>query len=230
MARLMDGLVLRELDGLPELKAAEAFQRRVWGEDDPADNSDLMLAIQHEGGLVGGAFDDTRMVGFVFGFSSRDSTVQHSHRLGVDPDMQGRGLGVRLKLFQKAWCLERGIRHVRWTYDPIRRPNAVLNIARLGATARTYYRDYYGDMEGINAGVPSDRLLAEWDLQADAAMPAPERRVAIPADFAAIQAADPDTALAERLRVRAEIEAAFADGLQIAGFDTRANAYLMAAL
>jgi len=226
---MTDGLVLRELDGLPELKAAEAFQRRVWGEDDPADNSDLMLAIQHEGGLVGGAFDGTRMVGFIFGFPSSDSAAQHSHRLGVDPDMQGRGLGVRLKLFQKTWCLERGIRHVRWTYDPIRRPNAVLNIARLGATARTYYRDYYGNMEGINAGLPSDRLLAEWDLQADAVVPEPVRRIVIPADFAGMQKTDPEAALAERLRVRSEIEAAFADRLQIAGFDTRAHAYLMAA-
>ena len=47
---------LRELDGVAELKRAEDFQRAVWGADDPADNSDLMLAIQHEGGLVAGAF------------------------------------------------------------------------------------------------------------------------------------------------------------------------------
>jgi len=30
--------------------------------------------------------------------------------------------------------------------------------------SRTYLPDHYGPMSGINAGAPSDRLLAEWDL------------------------------------------------------------------
>jgi predicted GNAT superfamily acetyltransferase len=227
MARMSDPVTLRELEGLSELKASEAFQRRVWGEADPADNADLLLALQHEGGLVAGAFDEGRMVGFVFGFPTVDRAVQHSHRLGVDPHWQGRGLGVRLKLFQKDWCLKRGISLVRWTYDPIRRPNAVLNIARLGAVASTYYRNYYGDMEGINAGVPSDRLLAEWHLDGKPAAQAPKARVAIPHDFAAMQAADLEAALSERLRVRHDLEAAFADGLRVVGFDTAENAYLL---
>lgn len=219
--------VLRDLNGLAELKAAEAFQRLVWGKDDPADNSDLMLAIQHEGGLVAGAFDGGDMVAFLFGFPTDDPTAQHSHRLGVHPEWQGRGLGLRMKLYQKDWCLARGIIRVRWTYDPIRRANAVLNIDRLGATARTYYRDYYGAMEGINAGVPSDRLLAEWDLTAARWTGEAAQRVAIPPDFAALVQTDRDTALSERLRVRKALETAFVDGLHIAGFDRAQNAYLL---
>lgn len=42
-------LTIRELNSVEELKRSEAFQREVWGQDDPADNSDIMLAIQHEG-------------------------------------------------------------------------------------------------------------------------------------------------------------------------------------
>ena len=63
---------LRELNGVAELKRAEEFQRTVWGADDPADNSDLMLAIQHEGGLVAGAFVEGRMLGFLFAFPPRN--------------------------------------------------------------------------------------------------------------------------------------------------------------
>ena len=225
----MTDLILRDLASLAEMKAAEEFQRTVWGKDDPADNADLMLAIQHEGGLVAGAFDGDRMVAFLFAFPTSDPTAQHSHRLGVHPGCQGQGLGLRMKLYQKDWCLARGITRVRWTYDPARRANAVLNIHRLGATANTYYRDYYGAMEGINAGMPSDRLLADWDLTrpADPEL-IPVDTVPIPADFAGLVADDPAQALYERLRLRDALEAAFADGLHIAGFDRTANAYLLA--
>lgn len=219
----------RELASLAEMKAAESFQRLVWGKDDPPDNSDMLLAIQHEGGLVAGAFVGDMMVAFLFGFPTSDPTAQHSHRLGVHPDWQGQGLGLRLKLYQKDWCLARGISRVRWTYDPIRRANAVLNIDRLGAIASTYFRDYYGPMEGINAGVPSDRLLADWDLTrpADPDVTA-ERHVPIPADFARLVQDDLTTAQSERLRVRDALQSAFADGLHIAGFDRAQNAYLLA--
>lgn len=223
----MTDLVLRDLASLAEMKAAEAFQRRVWGEDDPADNSDLMLAIQHEGGLVAGAFDGAQMVAFLFGFPTSDPTVQHSHRLGVHPDWQGQGLGLRMKLYQKDWCLARGITRVRWTYDPVRRANAVLNIARLGAVAGVYHRDYYGPMEGINAGVPSDRVVADWDLTAAPWAGEADQSVSIPQDFARLVQTDPAAALSERLRVREALETAFADGLHIAGFDRAQNAYLL---
>lgn len=226
---MTDGEAIRDLASLDELKQAERFQRLVWGDDDPPDNSDMLLAIQHEGGLVAGAFAGDMMVAFLFGFPTSDPKAQHSHRLGVHPDWQGRGLGLRMKLYQKHWCLGRGISRVRWTYDPIRRANAVLNIDRLGATARTYYRDYYGPMEGINAGVPSDRLLAEWDLTGPANPDVTvKRHVPIPPDFARLVQHDLTTAESERQRVRDALEAGFSDGLHIAGFDRAENAYLLA--
>jgi len=157
-------IVLRELACLGELTHAEHFQREVWGEDDKADNADLLLALQHEGALVAGAFRDERMLGFLFGFPTRDPERQHSHRLGVHPDSRGIGLGARLKWFQRDWCLERGIARVGWTFDPLLGVNAALNIERLGGTAELYLENRYGAMPGINAGTPSDRLLVDWAL------------------------------------------------------------------
>lgn len=230
------GLMIRDLNSVAELKQSESFQRAVWGEDDPADNSDIMLAIQHEGGLVAGAFAQGRMLGFLFGFPTSRPDVQHSHRLAVHPDSRGMGLGLKLKWYQRDWCLARGIKTVRWTYDPLRRINASLNITKLGATAGIYYPDYYGKMEGINAGVASDRLLAEWQLDAPgvaqraAGAPVPPGdglRVAIPADFGALLTQDLQGAVAQRLRVRAELTAAFDGGYRISGFDTAACTYLL---
>jgi chorismate synthase len=156
---------IRELQGIAELEAAEKLQEKVWGSDDIYESKSLLLAVQHEGGLVAGAFvPGSGMVGFVFGFPTRDPHVQHSHRLAVLEEIRGLGLGARLKWFQRAWCLERGIELVRWTFDPLRVVNADLNIRRLCATSATYYENYYGDMQGINAGTPSDRILVEWRL------------------------------------------------------------------
>ncbi len=63
----MSDVVIRELASLNEMKDSETVQRLVWGEDDPVDASDLLLAIQHEGGLVAGAFDSQKMIGFILG-------------------------------------------------------------------------------------------------------------------------------------------------------------------
>lgn len=232
-------LTIRDLRGMAEFRLAEQLQFDVWGKDDRIDPGDLMMVIQEEGGLAAGAFVDDRLVGYVFAFPTVSPGVQHSHRLAVRAEARGLGLGLKLKLHQAVWCLERGISHVRWTYDPLRLPNAALNIGRLGATASVYHRDYYGEMGGINAGTVSDRLLADWRLDGaryrrclagepmlDAADVA--GRIALPADFAGLLAADPAAARTERLRVRAEIEAAFAEGLVIAGVDVKGAAYLLA--
>lgn len=230
-------LVLRELESVAELKRAEAFQKEVWGEDDPPDNSDILLAIQHEGGLVAGAFKDGRMLGFIFGFPTSQPEIQHSHRLAVHPDSQGLGLGAKLKWFQRDWCLARGITRIRWTYDPLRRVNAGLNIARLGAITNTYYQDYYGKMLGINAGVASDRVLAEWHLNAPAvaalaegslpAAPPTRLIVTIPPDLDALLSDNLNGAIAERLRVREALINAFDTGHIISGFDPKTCAYLL---
>jgi predicted GNAT superfamily acetyltransferase len=160
----MTEIRIRELRGIVEFRRAEALQAEVWGRGDTPDPADLMMVIQEEGGLVAGAFLESRLVGYVFGFPTRDPRIQHSHRLAVAPDMRGRGLGADLKWFQRDWCLTRGISHVRWTFDPLRITNARLNLNRLGGRSSTYLVDYYGEMGGINHGLPSDRLLVDWRL------------------------------------------------------------------
>lgn len=233
----MRDLVIRDLVGMGEFRLAEDLQNDVWGKDDTADPADLMMVIQAEGGLCAGAFSDGRLVGYVFAFPTRDPEVQHSHRLAIRAEARGLGLGARLKWYQRDWCLARGIRLVRWTFDPLRLLNASLNVGALGAVCRTYYPDYYGAMAGINAGAPSDRLLAEWFLDSPrvaaraAGQPLPvdkiTSRIALPTEFAAMLGSAPETAIAERLRQRAEITAAFARGEEISGIDRVRGEYLL---
>lgn len=233
----MTAIVLRELSGMAELKQSEEVQRAVWGQDDPPDNADLMLALQSAGGLVAGAFQGGRMVGFLLAFPTATPGMQHSHRLAVLPEARGQRLGARLKWFQRDWCLARGIGRVRWTFDPARRTNARLNVLELGGEAGVYLRDHYGPMAGINAGLPSDRLLLEWDLESPAVQAralglapppiAPALRVPIPEAIEAQVATDRAAALAARLSLREALEGAFARGLRIRGLDPDGPAYLL---
>ncbi len=229
---------IRDLSGMADFRAAEALQPAVWGKGDVPDPAELMMVIQAEGGLAAGAFVDDRLVGYIFASPSATSGVQHSQRLAVLPDMRGRGLGVALKWYQRSWCLTHGVRHVRWTFDPMRAINAALNIDRLGARSTTYLVDYYGAMGGINEGLPSDRLLVDWflddpvvDAKSEGRLPRENvedcLRVRLPHDLETLLRQDRNKALAARLMLRDSLRDAFASGYGISGFDCSDGAYIL---
>lgn len=222
-----------------EFRQTEILQREVWGEGDLPDPADLMMVIQAEGGLIAGAFADNRLIGYVFGFPTREPDVQHSHRLAVLHRARGAGTGLRLKRYQREWCLARGINRVRWTFDPLQALNATLNIHRLGATSSVYLEHYYGAMGGINSGLASDRLLVEWTLNSPVATALaggaarPNRATktldfALPADIATLALNDPGRAHDLRHRLRALLQRQFAEGLAIVDFDRVKRMYRLA--
>ena len=234
----MTKIEIRDLHGMKEFGEAETLQCAVWGAGDRPDPADLMMVIQAEGGLAGGAFSDGRLVGYIFGFPTVTPGVQHSHRLAVLPEMRGRGIGVELKWYQRRWCLDRDIRHVRWTFDPMRAANAALNINRLGARSDTYHIDYYGQMGGINHGLPSDRLLANWYLEDPGVMVRAEGgnapslpeiclRVPLPPLADALIEDGGQEAISAKLMLRTALCDAFAGGYEIVGFDSRDGSYLL---
>ncbi len=173
--------MLRELKSVAELRGCEAVQCEVWGEPVPEVNVALFRATQHAGALVAGAFEGETLLGFVYGFPSyvEERVGQHSHLLAVLPEARGRGVGQALKWFQRDWCLTRGISQITWTFDPLRAKNANLNLEHLGAFVRHYEVDFYGTLGGaLNGALPTDRLVAEWPLEAAhvRALAAGERR------------------------------------------------------
>jgi chorismate synthase len=172
-------LVLRELRTADELRLVQDVARAAWGFDDLAlpPLADL-VAVTHAGGVTAGAFEDGRLLGFVHGLPRTNvgEPCHHSHMLAVRPEAQGRGLSVRLKLFQRRWCLLRGIRLVTWTYDPLLVKNARLNLDRLGARALAYVRDFYGPMGGIYGRLATDRFEVHWRLDAPSVVAAARAR------------------------------------------------------
>ena len=188
----MNDLEVRELSAARDGGAVEEVQLAVWGRiEREVVSRDMLVALQLEGALLAGAFVDGTLIGFVFSFPTRDARVQHSHMLAVLPPFQGGPAALSLKRFQRAWCLERGVTKLVWTFDPLRGRNANFNVRKLGATFRVYHPDLYGPMTGINAGVASDRALAEWDLAGERAVRALEASLPAP-DWQNVPSVNPD--------------------------------------
>jgi predicted GNAT superfamily acetyltransferase len=167
---------VRELTTAAELHAASALLARIWRPTDPMPY-EMLRIIRHIGGYVGGAFEAATLIGACAAFPTAAGGL-HSHITGAT--VPGRGVGLAIKLHQRAWALDRGITNISWTFDPLVRRNAYFNLTKLAARAEEYLEDFYGEMpDELNAGDPSDRLLVVWDLR--------DRAVAAVADSAAAE-------------------------------------------
>ncbi|MEU1389293.1 MULTISPECIES: GNAT family N-acetyltransferase [unclassified Nonomuraea] len=247
-------LEIRILHGTSEFQAADQLLRRVWNTragDDPPVAVDLMCALEHTGGYVGGAFLDGSLVAAASGFLAEGGSL-HSHVVGVAAEARGRGIGQAIKAHQRAWAAERGLNSISWTFDPLVRRNAFFNLARLGARAERYVPDFYGPMnDGINGGDVTDRLFAHWPVHP---APAPESyapggtekaevildetgaprepggasvlRCATPADAERLRREQPGEAARWRTAQRAALGGALGRGYRIAAF-TRDGWYVL---
>ena len=248
----MNRVTIRELRSPSEFAAAQAVAQAAWGTSDLATSAAAdLIAITHAGGLTAAAFEGKRMVGFVHAFPRvLDGEIcQHSHLLAVHPSAQGHGLSLRLKFFQRRWCLSRGIRRVTWTYDPLLVKNARLNLGRLRARAKGYFRDFYGHIGGIYGDLPTDRFEVHWELERPDVVRAAEgrvfpdadpsgipvwrrgapprsRRVAveIPLGAPRIYSSDPPLARRARLRLRRESESLMRRGYAATGIAVTGDA------
>ncbi|MGB8643753.1 MAG: hypothetical protein WCF84_00820 [Anaerolineae bacterium] len=151
--------------------ACEEIQRQVWRAHDNRDivPASLLVTAAKNGGVLLCAFHGEEIVGFVFGFLGMEPGVSQwhfkhcSHMLAVLQAYRAQRVGINLKLRQRQVLLAQGLDLATWTYDPLQAVNARLNLSRLGAIARRYVRDAYGEMsDELNAGVASDRFEAEW--------------------------------------------------------------------
>lgn len=200
-------VTIRPFDSRADYDACVRLQRETWGEDfvDVVPATILMVS-QRVGGVSAGAFDaDGRLLGFVFGISGiRDGEPAHwSDMLAVRPEARGAGLGKRLKHFQRDQLLERGIRRMLWTYDPLVARNANLNLNGLGARPVEYVANMYGDTRSsLHAGLDTDRFVVEWRL--DEAAPAksnkaePAKKRAATVDTGTAPLVDPEWLERER--------------------------------
>lgn len=173
-----DGITLRSLRHDSDYEACWSLQGEIWGQElRERVGPGLLRVSQHVGGVAAGAFDaGEELLGFVWGLSGfRHGRPAHwSHMLGVHRDHRNRGLGLRLKLFQRQELLALGVETAFWTYDPLEARNAHLNFNRLGVEVESYVLDYYGSGEGspLHQGLGTDRFIVAWRLAGEPAQAA----------------------------------------------------------
>ncbi|MED1954523.1 GNAT family N-acetyltransferase [Brevibacillus centrosporus] len=162
-------ITLRKLTEPQDLQQLEALEGAVWNTTEVIPYH-MTITIAKFGGLFIGAFDEDKMVGFLYTFPGNSHGEPHlcSHMLGFLPEYRKQGLGVQMKWLQRDEAMAMGHTKITWTYDPLETVNGVLNIAKLGGIVRTYLPNCYGDLDDeFSRGIPTDRFLIEWFLDSN---------------------------------------------------------------
>jgi predicted GNAT superfamily acetyltransferase len=169
-----DGIVLRRVETQAEYDECVRIQDETWGAGfNESVPGTILRVTQYLGGVTAAAFapDGGTMLGFVFGMTGlqQGRLVHWSDLLAVRPEARDRGLGRRLKLYQRSLVLPLGVTRMLWTFDPLVARNAHLNLNALGASVAAYVPDMYGSDTGsrLHSGVGTDRFIVEWDLTTD---------------------------------------------------------------
>jgi predicted GNAT superfamily acetyltransferase len=248
-------ITLRSCQGLDELGACVDLQIETWGYNDgDVIPRRLFTVAQRIGGQVIGAFNqDAKVIGFAMSLPGIKTAKAsgappypylHSHMLAVLPPYRNSGIGRRLKLYQRQEAMSRVISLMEWTFDPLEIKNAFLNIHRLGVIVRSYSPDFYGvSSSRLQAGLPTDRLHAEWWMESERVRailsgspytpPEIQETIVVPQSVIEWKASRVSRAQTVQAENRSRFLQAFARGLAVTGFrvDSEGNGlYELAAL
>ncbi len=220
----MDQIEIRHCASIPEYEECVQVEHATWG-DEIAVPSAIFVVAHHTGGQVIGAFDQGNLIGFTLAIAGArgGKTFLHSHMTAVRQEFRDRGVGRRLKLFQRQDALRRGIDLIEWTFDPLEFRNAHFNLVRLGAVARRYIPNCYGiTASPVHAGLPTDRFVAEWWLNSERVKSIlaqdltgatdSGKRISLPANIDEMRKRDRQAALRVQTEAREQFMKEFGEG------------------
>lgn len=166
---------VREVSDPNDLRKLVDVQVSAWGmgvDRTEAVPSHVLKAASENSGVVVAAFDiDTgEALAFAWGFLAidNDGLYHYSHQSAVIEEAKGSGLGFIVKQAQREAVVMRGLRRMRWTFDPLQALNTRFNLGKLGVVSWEYAINYYGYMEdSLNRGLRTDRLKVWWFLDSE---------------------------------------------------------------
>ena len=234
---MLENIAVQELTNFQDQDSGRKIFDITWSMDAGTEiTPNLLQAMVYSGSYLSGAFIDNKIVGAAFAFpATNDGLHLHSHMTAVLPEFRDKGVGYTLKIDQWNWAKRKKYSHLSWTFDPLVRRNAKLNIAKLGVDISAYHPNFYGDMpDALNAGDESDRLMVSWRTDVDA----PRAReliikpetvdilIEIPEDIVAIRSKNQSESMKWRRQVREQFMAAFEKNGKVIGFSAN-NEYVV---
>ena len=232
-----NSIQVRKLDNLQDQDSARKIFDITWSMDAGTEiTPNLLQAMVHSGSYLSGAFIENKIVGAAFAFpATNDGLHLHSHMTAVLDEYRDKGVGYALKIDQWNWAKKNSYSKLSWTFDPLVRRNAKLNIVKLGVDISAYHPNFYGEMpDALNAGDESDRLMVSWRTDVDA----PKARelitnpkssdilIEIPEDIVAIRSKNQSESMKWRRQVREQFMAAFEKNGKVIGFSAN-NEYVV---
>ena len=229
--------IVKNLKTLAQQSHAREIFDFTWSMDAGTEiTPNLLQAMVHSGSYLSGVFIDNKMVGAAFAFPATNGGLHlHSHMTAVLDEHRDQGVGYALKIDQWNWAKKHKYSHLSWTFDPLVRRNAKLNLVKLGVDISAYYPNFYGAMpDALNAGDESDRLMVLWRTDIDAPKarelithPKPDDiLIEIPEDIVVIRSRNQSESMKWRRQVRDQFLAAFEKNGKVVGFSTN-NEYVV---
>ena len=234
---MISDYVVRNLTSLEDQGKARAVFDQIWSNKLGTEiTPNLISALIHCGAYLNGALINNHCIGAALAFpATNDGLHIHSHMTAVLDEYRDSGVGYALKIDQWNWAKAKNYSYLSWTFDPLVRRNAKLNIAKLGVDISAYHPNFYGDMpDALNAGDESDRLMVSWrtDINAPKArelITKPETGdilIEIPEDIVAIRSKNQSESMKWRRQVREQFLAAFEKNGKVVGFSAN-NEYVV---
>jgi predicted GNAT superfamily acetyltransferase len=225
---------IRPLLTIEEQTMGRAVFDHTWAMDAGTEiTPNLLQALVHSGAYLSGAFIGSECAGAAFAFPATTGGLHlHSHMTAVIDKYRDLGVGYLLKIDQWHWAKKNNYKEITWTFDPLVRRNAKLNLLKLGADIASYHPNFYGDMpDALNAGDESDRVLASWKVVGEKPIPRNEIidplngdiLIEIPEDIVAIRERDLAENLKWRHKVRDQFVDALAKGGKVVGFSANSK-------
>ncbi len=232
-----NSIQVRELKSLQDQDSGRKIFDLTWAMDAGTEiTPNLLQAMVHSGAYLSGAFIENKIVGAAFAFPATNNGLHlHSHMTAVLDEYRDKGVGYALKVDQWNWAKKQKYSHLSWTFDPLVRRNAKLNIVKLGVYISAYYPNFYGAMpDALNAGDESDRLMVSWSTDIDELKarelithPKPDDiLIEIPEDIVVIRSKNQSESMKWRRQVRDQFLAAFEKNGKVVGFSVN-NEYVV---
>ena len=161
------GVTIDLIETPAEIGVLRATMESVWGPE-VVPPANVLRGMALGGACLLIARRNDEPIGFALGWVGwHDGLHLHSHQVGVRSDGRSSGIGMALKLAQRAQCLQHGITEMRWTFDPLIATNATFNLVHLGARVVDFLPACYGvRRDAFNTGDVTDRVEVSWRLDA----------------------------------------------------------------